>query len=154
MVTIEKVDTADKAQVKRFVQYYYDLYKDCPQWVPPLVDDVKLMMNRKKYPFYEHSDADFFVAEREGRLVAVAGGSTASSTRASAPAVSGTEGYEFFVRHVPVVRLRALMSARPSPFTSATATLRSAARARSIAFLMTPGPLTPTLITVSGSPIP
>ena len=37
MLTIEKVDTENKSQVKRFVQYYYDLYKDCPQWVPPLI---------------------------------------------------------------------------------------------------------------------
>ena len=34
MIKIEKVDTENKAQVKRFVQFYYDLYRDCPQFVP------------------------------------------------------------------------------------------------------------------------
>ena len=67
---IRKLDTSSRRDVNRFIDLPFRIYRDCPQWVPPLVDDVKLMLNRKKYPFYEHSDADFFVAEREGRLVA------------------------------------------------------------------------------------
>jgi hypothetical protein len=69
MVNIEKVDTDNKSQVKRFVQFYYDLYKDCPQWVPPLFVDAYLPLNRKKHPFFEHSDADFFLAVRDGKVV-------------------------------------------------------------------------------------
>ena len=69
MLTIEKVDTANKSQVKRFVQYYYDLYQDCPQWVPPLFGDAYLPLNRKKHPFFEHSDADFYLAVRDGEVV-------------------------------------------------------------------------------------
>jgi len=69
MLSIEKVDTRDKSQTKRFVQFYYDLYKDCPQFVPPLYGDAYLPLNRKKHPFFGHSDADFFVAVREGKVV-------------------------------------------------------------------------------------
>jgi hypothetical protein len=69
MLTIEKVDTGNKSQVKRFVKYYYDLYQDCPQWVPPLFVDAYLPLNRKKHPFFEHSDADFFLAVRDGEVV-------------------------------------------------------------------------------------
>jgi len=69
MVTIEKVDTNEKRQAKRFVQFYYDLYKDCPQFVPPLFIDAYLPLNRKKHPFFEHSAADFFIAVREGKVV-------------------------------------------------------------------------------------
>ena len=69
MLSIEKVDTQDKSQVKRFVQFYYDLYKDCPQFVPPLYVDAYLPLNREKHPFYGHSDADFFVAVRDGTVV-------------------------------------------------------------------------------------
>jgi hypothetical protein len=69
MLTIEKVDTENKSQVKRFVEFYYDLYKDCPQWVPPLFVDAYLPLNRKKHPFFEHSDADFFMAVRDGKVV-------------------------------------------------------------------------------------
>ena len=69
MLSIEKVDTENKSQVKRFVEFYYDLYKDCPQWVPPLFMDAYLPLNRKKHPFFEHSDADFFLAVRDGKVV-------------------------------------------------------------------------------------
>ena len=69
MVTIEKVDTNEKRQAKRFVQFYYDLYKDCPQFVPPLFIDAYLPLNRKKHPFFEHSAADFFIAVRAGKVV-------------------------------------------------------------------------------------
>jgi hypothetical protein len=37
--------------------------------VPPLYIDSEIMLNRKKHPFYEHSDADFFIAVRDGRDV-------------------------------------------------------------------------------------
>jgi len=69
MLTIEKVDTGNKHQVRRFVQFYYDLYQDCPQWVPPLFGDAYLPLNRKKHPFFEHSDADFYLAIRDGNVV-------------------------------------------------------------------------------------
>jgi len=37
--------------------------------VPPIVDDTRLMLNRKKSPFYAHSDAGFFSAERGVRVI-------------------------------------------------------------------------------------
>ena len=69
MLTIEKVDTDNKQQVKRFVELPYSLYKDCPQWVPPLYMDGYLLLNRKKHPFFGHSEADFFLAVRDGEVV-------------------------------------------------------------------------------------
>ena len=69
MLIIEKVDTDNKEQVKRFVELPYRLYKDCPQWVPPLYVDSYLSLNRKKHPFFEHSEADFFLAVRDGKIV-------------------------------------------------------------------------------------
>ena len=69
MLTIEKIDTRNKSQVKRFVRLPYRLYKDCPQWVPLLDIDAKTYLNRKKHPFHEHSDVDFFLAERDGKDV-------------------------------------------------------------------------------------
>ncbi len=69
MLTIEKVDTDNKSQVKRFVELLYKLYKDCPQWVPPLYIDAYLPLNRKKHPFFQHSEAEFFLAVRDGEVV-------------------------------------------------------------------------------------
>ena len=69
MLTIEKVDTNNKSQVRRFVMFPYHLYKDCPQWVPPLFLDAYLPLNRKKHPFFDHSDGDFYIAVRDGHDV-------------------------------------------------------------------------------------
>ena len=69
MVTVDKVDISSKSQVNDFVMFHYKLYQNCPQWVPPFIDDIKTTMNPNKHPFYEHSDAEFFVARRNGEIV-------------------------------------------------------------------------------------
>jgi len=69
MITIQPVDTHDRGQVKQFVHYPFELYRGCPQWVPPLLGDSHLQLNRRKHPFFEHSDAEFFLAFRDGKLV-------------------------------------------------------------------------------------
>jgi len=68
-LNVVKIDTHDKAQVKRFVDLAFRLYKDHPQWVPPPLGDVRVMLNRGEHPFYEHSEADFFIVVRDGRDV-------------------------------------------------------------------------------------
>ena len=69
MINIEQVDTKNKSQVKRFVRIPYRLYQNHPQWVPPLFIDAEMQLNKNKHPFYEHSDADFFIASRDGKEV-------------------------------------------------------------------------------------
>lgn len=69
MLTVEQVDTRVKSQVRRFVRIPYRLYARHPQWVPPLFGDIELMLNRQKHPWHEHSEANFFIAVREGRDV-------------------------------------------------------------------------------------
>ncbi len=66
---IIKIDTSSRRDVDRFITLPWAIYKWTPQWVPPLVDDTRLMLDRKRYPFYQHSDADFFLAERDGKAV-------------------------------------------------------------------------------------
>ncbi|MEX1248861.1 MAG: hypothetical protein WEA61_10310 [Anaerolineales bacterium] len=69
MLAIQQIDTGSKNDARRFVEFPYKLYKDCPQWVPPLFVDAYMFLNRKKHPFFEHSEADFFVALRDGEIV-------------------------------------------------------------------------------------
>jgi len=69
MLKIEKINTAKRGEVEDFVQFSCQHYRNCPQWVPPLLLDARLFLNRKKHPFYEHSDADFFLALRDGQAV-------------------------------------------------------------------------------------
>lgn len=69
MLSVEKIDTRKRDQVRRFITVPMRLYAGHPQWVPPLFVDAETQLNRRKHPFYEHSDADFFIAVRDGRDV-------------------------------------------------------------------------------------
>ena len=69
MLIIEKVDTNNRSQVRRFVELPHRLYGNCPQWVPLINLDAYTYLNRRKHPFHEHSDVDFFLAVRDGRDV-------------------------------------------------------------------------------------
>lgn len=69
MINIHKVDLGSKREVNRFIQLPFELYANHPQWVPPFISDVKTMMNPAKHPFYDHSEAEFFYAERDGKVV-------------------------------------------------------------------------------------
>lgn len=69
MIRVFQIDPDQKAERERFIQFHYDLYKNCPQWVPPFRNDIRMMLDRKKHPFYDHSDAAFFIVERDGKMV-------------------------------------------------------------------------------------
>lgn len=69
MVNVQQIDTKDKSLVRRFVRLPHRLYANHPQWVPPLFMDTETQLNRKAHPFYEHSEADFFLASKDGRDV-------------------------------------------------------------------------------------
>ncbi len=53
------------ADLKRFIDFPYRLHRGDPLWVPPLRMDVKGMLNRKKNPFFQHAEAEYFLAETE-----------------------------------------------------------------------------------------
>jgi hypothetical protein len=64
-----QIDTSNRRQVKQFLDLPFRLYRDMPQWVPPLASDARRMLDRRRHPFYKHSDAAFFVALKEDRPV-------------------------------------------------------------------------------------
>ena len=69
MLTIEQLDPSQKNQVRRFVNVPFRLYRKHPQWVPPIRIDAEDQLDKKKHPYYEHSDGDFFIASQDGRDV-------------------------------------------------------------------------------------
>ena len=69
MVAVEQINVKDRRDVARFIDFPYRLYAGHPQWVPPFRADIRTMLNRDKHPYYEHSDADFFVAVQNGSVV-------------------------------------------------------------------------------------
>lgn len=58
-----------KASMKEFIDLPYRLYADDPNWVPPLRDEVIGLVTPGKNPWFEHGEAQFFVARRADRVV-------------------------------------------------------------------------------------
>lgn len=67
MVEIQKV--AKKKELKQFVQFYYDLYRDCENAVPFLYFDEMATLDKQKNPSFDYCEADYFLALREGKVV-------------------------------------------------------------------------------------
>jgi hypothetical protein len=57
-----------KADKKAFVDLPYRLYVEDPNWVPPLKDEIYSLLSTDKNPWFEHGEAQLFVAESEGRI--------------------------------------------------------------------------------------
>jgi len=57
-----------KADLKAFVDFAWEAYKDDPNWVPPLKDEVYGMLVAEKNPFFEHAEAQYFLARRGGKI--------------------------------------------------------------------------------------
>jgi len=58
-----------KADRKAFVELAYRLNRDDPNWVPPLKDEVYGLITPSKNPWFEHAEAAFFLARRDGRVI-------------------------------------------------------------------------------------
>jgi hypothetical protein len=59
----------DKRELKRFVKVPFGLRRDDPQWVAPLIFERMEFLNREKNPWFEHGEAEFLIAERDGEAV-------------------------------------------------------------------------------------
>lgn len=66
-LTVRTIST--KKEIKKFIKFAWEIYKDDPYWVPPLIFDKMRILDRKKHPFYKHAKAEFFIAERNGKMV-------------------------------------------------------------------------------------
>jgi hypothetical protein len=66
-VSIRPVRT--RRELKRFVKLPFELHRESEQWVPPLVFERMQFLDRKKNPWFEHGEAEYFLAERDGEPV-------------------------------------------------------------------------------------
>ena len=67
MIKIKRVET--KRELKLFIQFYYDLYRDNDCAVPFLYSDEMATLRRDKNPSFECCEAEYFLAYKDGRLV-------------------------------------------------------------------------------------
>lgn len=58
-----------KADTRTFIDIAYRLNSADPNWVPPLRDEVAGAINPKKNGWFSHAEAQYFLAEKDGRAV-------------------------------------------------------------------------------------
>ena len=63
------LDTNNPKDIKKFKSLPFELYRNNRFWVPPIPGEIEFAMDRKKHPFYAHSEADFIVVESENQVL-------------------------------------------------------------------------------------
>jgi len=66
-IVIQRVE--NKKDMRRFVRFNWELYKDCPYAVPDFLEDTLDTFNPKKNPALKFCDVQCFLALRDGRIV-------------------------------------------------------------------------------------
>jgi len=66
-ITIKKVETSK--ELKQFIRFNYEMYKDNPYSVPDLYDDMLNTFSRKKNAAFDFCEADYFMAYKDGKPV-------------------------------------------------------------------------------------
>src|SRR5919204_1067050 len=57
-----------RGELSRFIKLPFRLHEGTP-WVPPLIYERRQFLNKEKNPYFEHAEAEYFIAERDGEPV-------------------------------------------------------------------------------------
>jgi GNAT superfamily N-acetyltransferase len=68
-VSLEIRPVGSRRELTRFIKLPWRLYRNEPNWVPPLIFDRRRFLDRRRNPFFEHGEAQYFLAWRDGRPV-------------------------------------------------------------------------------------
>jgi GNAT superfamily N-acetyltransferase len=58
-----------RGDLAAFIKLPWEIYRNDPQWVPPLLYEVRKVLDRSRHPFHAHADVEYFLARRQGRVV-------------------------------------------------------------------------------------
>ncbi len=68
-MTVQISSVRSKKDFKKFLNLEWELNKNTPNWVSPLRMERAKLLDRKKNPFYKHSELEMFLAHKNGQLV-------------------------------------------------------------------------------------
>ena len=72
---VQVIPADGKKEFRRFLDLPYRIYEGDPNWVAPLIRDMKVMFDKRKHPFHQHSEVQPYIAlrggETVGRIVAI-----------------------------------------------------------------------------------
>jgi GNAT superfamily N-acetyltransferase len=68
-VALEVRPVHSRRDLRRFIKLPWRLYRNEPLWVPPLISERRRHLDRSRNPFFEHAEAEYFLAWRDGEPV-------------------------------------------------------------------------------------
>jgi GNAT superfamily N-acetyltransferase len=68
-VPVEVRPVRSRSELKRFIKLPFAIHRDHERWVPPLIWERKQFLDREKNPYFEHAEAEYFLAWRDGEPV-------------------------------------------------------------------------------------
>jgi GNAT superfamily N-acetyltransferase len=66
---VDVIPVRSSSDRESFIKFQWQIYKQDPAWVPPLIIERKAFLDRRKHPFYRHGDAALFLAKRNDKIV-------------------------------------------------------------------------------------
>jgi len=68
-MAVKIIEVTSKEQLKEFVKFNIELYKNCPYHVPGLISDEMMTLSKEQNPAFEFCEAKYFLAYKENTLV-------------------------------------------------------------------------------------
>ncbi len=65
-MNIERV--SDKKGIEQFIRFPWTVYRGDPNWVPPLISEIRFILG-KENPFFHHAEAAYFLCRKGGEIV-------------------------------------------------------------------------------------
>ncbi len=66
---IELLEVENSSDLNRFIKLPFSIYKDDPNWVPPLISERKEFFDKIKNPFFRAAKTRLFLARKNGEYV-------------------------------------------------------------------------------------
>ena len=63
-MAVEVRPVASRSDMNRFLKLPWRLYRNEPNWVPPLLFERRRFFDRERNPFFQHAEAEYFLAWR------------------------------------------------------------------------------------------
>ncbi len=67
MIDVQEAKTPK--QLRQFVTFPFNLYRECPHWVPPIIKEELESMDEDRNPVFKNADAHYFLAYKGDAIV-------------------------------------------------------------------------------------
>jgi len=69
MSEVRIATASTRGEVREFILLPFRLYEGTDRWVPPLISERRRHLDRRRNPFFQHADAEYFLARRGNQVV-------------------------------------------------------------------------------------